>query len=66
VLERDGKFYPIEIKAKTRPTRKDARNIQAFRETYSQLDIQPGLIIAPAVERYAVTSQDYVIPWDII
>jgi uncharacterized protein len=25
LLERDGKFYPIEIKAKTRPTRKDAR-----------------------------------------
>jgi uncharacterized protein len=65
ILERDGKFYPIEIKAKTRPTKSDARGIQAFRKTHSNLNIQKGLIIAPAQEAFALTENDTVIPWDI-
>lgn len=65
ILERDGKFYPIEIKAKSRPTRNDARGIQAFRNTHPQLNVQRGLVIAPAEEAYAITEEDFVIPWDI-
>lgn len=65
ILERDGRFYPIEIKAKTRPTRKDAHGLNSFRLNYPNLNVQKGLIIAPTDEIYAVTENDYVIPWDL-
>jgi predicted AAA+ superfamily ATPase len=64
ILERDGKFYPIEIKAKSKITTADARNINTFRNLYPHLNIQKGLIIAPSDTRYAVTENDWVIPWD--
>ncbi|NGX59224.1 MAG: hypothetical protein KR126chlam3_00371 [Chlamydiae bacterium] len=65
ILERDGKFYPIEIKAKTRPTFSDAKGIRAFRAHHPQLQIQNGLVIAPAEEYYALSDKDYVLPWDV-
>ena len=34
-------------------------------ELHSYIDIQPGIIIAPAQTSYAVTENDYVIPWDL-
>ena len=64
ILERDGKFYPIEIKAASNPTSSDARNINAFRKHYPDLNAQKGLIIAPAENRYPVTENDWVTPWD--
>lgn len=65
ILERDGKLYPIEIKAKSRPTRSDASGLQAFRKQYPQLNVQRGLVIAPSTEIYALTQHDFAIPWDI-
>ena len=65
VIEFNGKFYPIDIKANSRPSAKDARGIHAFRENYPFLSIQKGLILAPTQERYAITPLDYVMPWDM-
>ncbi|OGT35945.1 MAG: GTP-binding protein [Gammaproteobacteria bacterium RIFCSPHIGHO2_12_FULL_37_14] len=64
VLERDGKFYLIEIKAMSKPTSSNAKNINIFRKHYPQLNVQKGLIIAPAENRYPVTENDWVLPWD--
>ncbi len=66
ILERDGKYYPIEIKAKTYPTKKDAKGIEAFIKAHPKLNIQKGLIIAPSEEIYALTDDVTVIPWDIL
>jgi len=66
VLERDGVFYPIEIKLSSRPARKDTRGITALRQNYPGLDIAPGLVIAP-VERFEQLSEhDYAVPWDLV
>lgn len=65
LLERDGKLYPIEVKLKSRVGRSDARGIKAFRDSYPQLEIQPGLVIAPT-ERFArISDQDYAMPWNM-
>ncbi len=64
ILERDGKIYPIEIKAKSQVTSSDARNINTFRKLYPHLNVQKGLIIAPSESKYPVTENDWVIPWD--
>jgi predicted AAA+ superfamily ATPase len=66
ILERDGKIYPIEIKAKSKISTKDAKNIQTFRKLYSHLNIQKGLIIAPTESKYAVTENEWVLPWDYL
>lgn len=66
ILERDGKFYPIEIKAKSKVTSNDAKNINTFRKLYSHLNIQKGLIIAPTDSKYAVTENVWVTPWDCL
>jgi len=64
ILERDGKLFPIEIKANSRPSRKDARGIVAFRRNYPELAIGPGLILAPAENCYPVNDNDWVLPWN--
>jgi uncharacterized protein len=65
LLEYNGKYYPIEVKGKSRPDRHDASGIKAFRETYPNLKIEKGLIIAPTESFYAVTENDYAAPWDL-
>ena len=65
VLERDGIFHPIEIKAKSRPTRQDTSGITAFRKTYPNLKIGKGMVIAPCEKIIQLSENDYAIPWDI-
>jgi len=64
-LERNGKLYPIEVKATSSPTRKDARGLQAFRTQHPHLNVQKGLVIAPTTEKYYITDKDLVIPWNL-
>jgi predicted AAA+ superfamily ATPase len=64
LLERDGRYYPVEIKLGTRPGRAGARGIAALRGTYPQLEIAPGLILCPCERAERVNETDYVFPWD--
>ena len=66
LLERDGKFFPIEIKVKSRLSRRDARGIRAFRDSYPTLAIQPGLVIAPTEKFMKISDNDYAMPWNMI
>ncbi|MBN2107661.1 MAG: ATP-binding protein [Deltaproteobacteria bacterium] len=65
VLERDGIFFPIEIKAGTNPAAGDVSGIAAFRKTYPGLHIEKGLVIAPVNKIIALSENDYAIPWDL-
>jgi uncharacterized protein len=57
-------FYPIEIKLTSNPTKKDGRGITAFRKTYPNLKIAPGLIICPYEKFVKIAENDYALPWD--
>lgn len=59
LLERDGRFHPIEIKAKSRVSRADAR------EAYPDLKVAPGLVIAPCERFERIGEMDYALPWDL-
>jgi len=59
-------LYPIEIKCKTVLNGYDARSILAFRETYPNQKIQPGLIIYAGKECYPVTEHALALPWNAI
>lgn len=65
IIERNGTYYPIEIKANTRPTRNDTSGISAFRRTYPHLTIAKGLIICLADKSYLLSENDYALPWNI-
>ena len=64
VLERDGIYYPIEIKSSSNPGRGDTSGITAFRKTYPQLHIEKGLVIAPVEKVFQLSENDYALPWD--
>jgi predicted AAA+ superfamily ATPase len=66
ILERDGILFPIEIKLTTNPSRKDTSGITAFRKTYPQQRIAPGLVIAPCPRFERISDHDYALPWDSI
>ena len=66
VLEFNGILFPIEIKAKSNPTRNDGRGIGAFRECFPKETIGPGLIIC-AVEKPVRLSDDlFAVPWRVL
>jgi hypothetical protein len=64
LLERDGTFYPLEVKLSSRPTRQDTRGISAFRETYPKLKIAPGLVICPVEGMGRLSETEHCLPWD--
>ncbi|MFA5250277.1 MAG: ATP-binding protein [Parachlamydiales bacterium] len=63
ILERDGAFYPIEIKCKSRPTSSDGTGIRSFRKTYPHLKIKPGLIIHAGEETYPLDQETLALSW---
>jgi predicted AAA+ superfamily ATPase len=65
LLERDGRFFPVEIKAKTRVSRTDARGIKAFREAHPDLNVAPGLVVAPCEAFNRISEEDFAMPWDL-
>ena len=64
LLERDGKLFPLEVKVKSQPTRRDTRGIKALRDSYPALDIQPGLVIAPTRKFLRLSEDDCAMPWN--
>jgi predicted AAA+ superfamily ATPase len=66
LLERDARFYPIEIKLTSRPGKGHARGIQALRETYPHLRFAPGLVIAPCEQSLQLTDHAWALPWDTL
>ena len=69
LLERDGVFYPIEIKLSSAPSRQDTRGITAFRSTYPGLNVAPGLIICAADIQdsgrtlWKISEHDFAMSW---
>jgi len=65
VLEYDGKLYPIEVKAKSQPTRGDTSGLNAFRKRHPDRAVQAGLVLAPTERPLQLTENDYALPWDL-
>ncbi len=65
LLERDGIFWPIEIKAAARVTAADARGIRAFRATYPHLRHGVGSIVAAVEETSRLSEDILVVPYDL-
>lgn len=66
LLERDDTFFPIEVKAASRPSRRDTTGITAFRKTYPKLGVARGLVVAPGEELEPLSESDWAMPWDAV
>ena len=66
ILERNGKFYPIEMKCKTNLTKADLSGLRAFRDTYPKNGIMPGLVIYAGTEVYKLDEETLAIPWNLL
>ncbi len=66
LVELDGVFHPIEVKAATQPSRRDTSGISAFRKTYPHLTVAPGLVICPCAALHRISDEDYALPWDTL
>ncbi len=65
ILEYNGRLYPVEIKASSRPTKRDCSGLHAFRKRHPGLDIASGLVLAPIEQGLQLSEHDYALPWDI-
>ncbi len=63
IIEHNGCFTPIEVKAKSHVSNRDASGIHAFRNTYPGLNIGKGIIIFTGDTIYPVTDFATAIPW---
>lgn len=66
ILEWNGKLYPIEIKCKSNVTKADLSGLTAFRKTYDQTIVMPGLIIYAGSECYKVDEHTLALPWNFV
>ncbi|MDR3624176.1 MAG: AAA family ATPase [Chlamydiales bacterium] len=65
IIEKNGVYYPIEIKSKSHPSKSDTSGLSAFRKTYPHLKIEKGLVICLSKSFYPLSENDYALPWDI-
>ncbi|MCG3194451.1 MAG: hypothetical protein DIJKHBIC_03710 [Thermoanaerobaculia bacterium] len=66
LLEKDGVFFPIEVKSSSNPSRRDTSGIGAFRKSYPGLTVAKGLVVAPCEKFLPLSEVDYAMPWDAI
>ena len=59
-------FIPIEVKCKTVLSRGDLSGLKAFRDTYPQSEVQPGLIIYAGSEVLKLDETTLTIPWTLL
>ena len=65
ILEIDGTLFPIEFKCRTSVGKRDAKGIDAFRETYEgTCKIAPGLVIYAGDYFMKISETTYALPWN--
>lgn len=63
VLEEDGWVFPVEVKLTARPGPMDARGLKAFRETWPDHRIAPGLLVCAVEQPTWIRQEALAVPW---
>lgn len=66
ILEINGTLFPIEIKAKSNPNRKDIRGFAALRDCFPNERIHDGLLICSVEEPHKLSDDVLAVPWSLI
>jgi hypothetical protein len=65
VLERDGRLFPIEIKATANPAPRDAAGVTAFQQAMPA-EAAPGLVIHAGRDILRLTDACLAVPFDLL
>ncbi|MCP3874715.1 MAG: ATP-binding protein [Desulfobacteraceae bacterium] len=63
ILEINSKLYPIEIKVKSNPSRRDIMGIRSLKECFPNENIQKGLVICATESPSYISDDVFAIPW---
>jgi len=63
ILEMNGRLFPVEIKSKAHPSRKDAGGIKSFRQAFPEENIGDGLLVCAAAQPYRISEDILALPW---
>lgn len=63
ILEMNGRLFPVEIKSKAHPSRKDAGGIKSFRQAFPAENIGDGLLVCAAAQPYRISEDILALPW---
>lgn len=65
LLERDGWFYPVAIKASSSVSSDMLAGMRSFRKAYPRAKIRRGLLLAPIAQPQSFGEEALALPWDI-
>jgi predicted AAA+ superfamily ATPase len=66
ILELNGRLFPVEIKSKAHPSKKDAGGIKSFRQAFPNEDIADGLLVCAAAQPYRISEHVMAMPWHML
>jgi len=66
ILELNGRLFPIEVKSKAHPSKKDAGGIKSFREAFPKEAVGNGLLICAASQPYRIAADVLALPWHML
>lgn len=66
LLEKDDTLFPFEFKLTTRPSKRDATGITAFKAAYPAKNIGKGAIVCAVEKPYWITNDVMALPWNIL
>ena len=63
LLEYGGRIFPVEFKLTTHPTKKDAKGISSFIETFPNENVSIGIIVCNTPKPYKISETIWAVPW---
>jgi hypothetical protein len=63
ILELNGRLFPIEVKSKVNPSKKDAGGIKSFREAFPNENVADGLLVCATPQPYQISEDVLALPW---
>lgn len=66
ILELNGALYPIEIKAKSDPGKRDVKSFHSFRDCFPKENIRKGLVICTTEAARYVSEDVVAVPWTLL
>jgi hypothetical protein len=61
VLEKEGRYIPIEVKWTDRPTLADAKHLALFKQEYPEFEV--AYVVCQAPRKMKLADKIYALPW---
>ena len=65
LLERDGMLFPIEVKVKSNPSKKDVLSFSVLKKTYKNLKVADGVVICSTDMPRRISENAIALPYNL-